>query len=356
MIACTHQNPCPAYPPAPRTLPRRSPHADLYPELEQVESQLKSWANDHPDITQLVSIGKTHENRDIWALKITKDANATPTDAADKPALLITGTTHAREWNTLMTAMNVAHELIDNYPEHSALVDRGEIWVVPCLNPDGYAYTRETDNMWRKNRHPIAPQDTACPQPGDQPIAIGIDLNRNYYDGNPAHATLYRPEGDTPCSTDDDSGTGYDDPTSDNYRGPAGASEKEVSSVVNFFLPRANLRGVIDHHSYGGDIVYPVKRDDPKAASYREACAAMNAAMDKPYKVLAADDIPIPMGYYSGVGEFMWNANNKMGLLVEMGTQFQPDAAELAESVRNVTNADLAFANYLIENAAAQAR
>lgn len=238
-----------------------SPKAGLYPTVPEVEQQLKDWAAQHADVASLVSIGRTEENRDIWALRIGRAAEGT------KPGLLVTGTTHAREWNTLATAMNVGRTLIEGYGQDAratSIVDNAEVWIVPCLNPDGYAYTRETDNMWRKNRRPVMPHDTGCgtgtcatADPG-QPLGIGVDLNRNYYDGNPAHFALYRPDGDKPCDTSDDSGPGYDDPTSDNYRGPQGASEKEVQAVAAFFLNRSNVRGVIDHHSYGGDIMFPV--------------------------------------------------------------------------------------------------
>lgn len=54
------------------------------------------------------------------------------------------------------------------------------------------------------------------------------------------------------------------------------------------------------------------------------------------------------MGYYSGVTPFMWNANGKLAFLIEMGSEFQPGADELAASVRDVTRADLSFAEYLI--------
>lgn len=41
--------------------------------------------------------------------------------------------------------------------------------VIPVLNPDGYAYTRTKDRLWRKNRQPNA--KSRC---------IGQDPNRNF--------------------------------------------------------------------------------------------------------------------------------------------------------------------------------
>jgi hypothetical protein len=329
-------------------IPRKSPNDALYPSLPELEQQLKDWASQHPDRASLVSIGQTYEKRDIWALRIGKAPEGS------KPGLLVTGTTHAREWNSTATAMNVARELIEKpSQQNAAILEKGEVWVVPCLNPDGYNYTKETDPNWRKNRRPITVADTGCPE-GTCPLpagetAIGVDLNRNYYDGNPAHFTLYRPDGDTPCNTADDSGPGYDDPKSDNYRGPQGGSENEVRSVLQFFINKPNVKGVVDHHSYGNSMTYPVPAVDPAAERYRDIAKGMNAVMDKPYKVLSCTDIPIPMGYFSGVAPFLWNANGKTAFLIEMGTQFQPDQAELESTVRDLTKADLSFAEYLIK-------
>ena len=324
-----------------------TPREAQYPQLPEMEQQLRDWASAHPDIASVRSIGKTLEGRDIMALRI-------GTGAEGKPGMLVTGTTHAREWNTLVTAMNVAKTLIDGYgtdAQATRIVDKGEVWVVPCLNPDGYAYTRSTDPMWRKNRHPITAQDSQCGgtcQTRDGEAPVGVDLNRNYWDGNPDHIEMYRPAGDKPCDTSDDSGPGYDDPTTDNFRGPGPASEPEVKAVTSFFLARPNVKGVIDHHSYGGDIMFPVVNGDPAEAKYRQLAAGMNAVMDKPYKVLSANDIPIPLGYYSGVAPFTWNANGKTAFLVEMGTQFQPDADELNASVKSVTRADLSLADWIV--------
>ncbi|CAH2043874.1 unnamed protein product, partial [Iphiclides podalirius] len=41
-------------------------------------------------------------------------------------------------------------------------------YLVPVVNPDGYAYTHTNDRLWRKNRARI----------GNSPV--GVDLNRNF--------------------------------------------------------------------------------------------------------------------------------------------------------------------------------
>src|SRR4029453_16587448 len=74
--------------------------------------------------------------------------------------------------------------LLENYQNDSLvknIVDNRELYIIPCLNPDGYLYNELTDpsggGMWRKNRRDNLDGN------------FGVDLNRNYdlfwgYDDN----------------------------------------------------------------------------------------------------------------------------------------------------------------------------
>lgn len=53
-------------------------------------------------------------------------------------------------------------------PGRQTLLDRRDVWVVPVLNPDGYAHTFSTERLWRKNRR------------RNVDGTVGVDLNRNY--------------------------------------------------------------------------------------------------------------------------------------------------------------------------------
>jgi len=65
--------------------------------------------------------------------------------------------------------------LLENYstnPDVKYLVDNLELYFIPDMNPDGYAYNYLTDpgggGMWRKNRKRLWRRN------------IGVDLNRNF--------------------------------------------------------------------------------------------------------------------------------------------------------------------------------
>ena len=85
-----------------------------------------------------------------------------------KPAVVLTGGIHAREWIAVEVAYLIAEYLIKNYttaPQNRyqrmirALVDNRRIYIIPMVNPDGNDYTVFTADgagrLWRKNRRQL---------------------------------------------------------------------------------------------------------------------------------------------------------------------------------------------------------
>jgi hypothetical protein len=57
-----------------------------------------------------------------------------------KPAVLIHGTVHAREWITTMTTEYFAWQLLTKYASDAtvkSLVDKYDYYIIPAVNPDG---------------------------------------------------------------------------------------------------------------------------------------------------------------------------------------------------------------------------
>ncbi|HEY4003002.1 MAG TPA: M14 family metallopeptidase [Candidatus Xenobia bacterium] len=314
---------------------QRRPETDGYHTYQQMADELQSLATQNPDLCSRVSLGKTHEGRDIWALHVTG-----PGDASKRPGVVFTGVHHAREWMTIESPLRLAHNLLDNYKTDAHVqkdVNSSDIWIVPCLNADGYEYTRTQDAMWRKNRQPLAGGET------------GVDINRNYDDGDPAHECLYRPPFDTPGSTDDDYGQTSDDPSSEVYRGPKGKSELETQAALKLELGQPNIVGVIDHHSYGNDILRPwghTKDEPDRVNEYLDCGNKMTAAMDQPYTLEKSDD----MYPTTGDSTDCLHAAGITAYTIEMGDSFQPDASEIPSMTQNVVKADMAFLDWIIQN------
>ncbi len=108
---------------------------------------MQEIAQEHPQLTQLESIGKSHEGRDIWAMTVTNFEDEEP---EDKPAIYVDGNIHAGEVTGSMTALYLIRYLVRNYGEGdkiTRLLDEKTFYVIPRANPDGaekYLTTPET--------------------------------------------------------------------------------------------------------------------------------------------------------------------------------------------------------------------
>jgi carboxypeptidase T len=317
--------------------------AASYHSYQQATDEMRALAEKYPNLCETVSLGKTSEGRDILALRISENVGSP--DTAKKPGVVITGCHHAREWMSVECPLHLSHELVEKFDSDPAIKKRvqdAEIWVIPIANPDGYEYSRETDNWWRKNRRPVVTDAMGKPTK-----AIGVDLNRNYWDGKAEHFELYRPKGDTPGSTFDDFSQTSDRPSSDTYRGPSGASELETKALLNLELGHANVKGVIDHHSYSEMILYPwghTSAPCEKEAVYKAVGQKINDAMGGDYKLQQS------AGLYpcSGESDDCHHANDILSFTFEVGKSFQPEASEIAPMCEKVARGNMAFIDEII--------
>lgn len=205
-----------------------------YSGPDGIAAELLAVANANPNITKLVSIGKTHLGQDILALKVSKDAK-TARDGTKSPVLYMSNQ-HAREWITPEMTRRLLHYYVNGYKANNAeitkIVNSTELWFVPSANPDGYDWSFEPDQrMWRKNLRD---------NNGDGMIgaADGVDPNRNL-----SYKWGYDNEGSSP------------DPFNETYRGPGPLSEPE-SQALDALLGKVSPRFVINYHSAAQLLLY----------------------------------------------------------------------------------------------------
>ena len=221
-----------------------------YYTYAEIAANLDSMYAQYPNlITQKYSIGTSHENRTIWAAKISDNPNINE----NEPAVGFDALIHAREPQSMATMMYYMWYLLQNYgtnPEVTYLVNNREIYCVPCFNPDGYEYNRMTSpgggGMWRKNRR------------NSGSGYYGVDLNRNF-----GYAWGYDNSGSSPY------------PSDETYRGPFAFSEPEVQAIRDLAI-LVNYKTQFTMHSYGEYILYPwgyVDMETPDSLTYREFAA-----------------------------------------------------------------------------------
>ncbi|MBX7046054.1 MAG: immune inhibitor A [Ignavibacteria bacterium] len=209
-----------------------------YTELVQ---KLDSLRLQYPTlITAKQDRGTTEGGRKIWSVKISDNADVN--ESATEPAIYFDALHHAREPISMEALLYYMYWLLDNYntnPEAKYLVDNREIYFIPVVNPDGYAYNQQTNpnggGSWRKNRR----NNGSC---------FGVDLNRNYSFG-----WGYDNSGSSP------------DPCSDTYRGPSANSEPEsqaVKNLIDAILPKISFSA----HSVAGRYLNPFGFKDSSVA------------------------------------------------------------------------------------------
>jgi hypothetical protein len=215
-------------------------HDDLvrldYHSFPDAEIYLQNIATNYPSITSLYSIGTSYEGRDIWCLEISDN----PGVDEGEPGVFFMGLHHAREWPTLEICLYLCDNLTSNYgsmQEITDVVNNNRIWIVPCVNPDGYVWDHDLGHDWRKNRHYFPTWGTT-----------GVDLNRNYpgtCNGNPwgSWGSI-------------GGGSVSNNPSSSTFNGPMAFSELETQAVRDIFLNN-DISASISWHTHGQLVLWP---------------------------------------------------------------------------------------------------
>ncbi len=177
-----------------------------------------------------ISTQTTIEGRPVYWVRISGNPDVTQ----DKPRVLYTALTHAREPASMQQMLFQMWYLLENYatdPEIQYLVDNLEMYFVPVVNPDGYIYCETTNpnggSMHRKNKRI------------NDDGSIGVDLNRNY-----GYMWGHDNSGSSP------------DPSSDTYRGTGPFSEPETV-MQKEFAEEYNFTLALNNHTYSDLLIYP---------------------------------------------------------------------------------------------------
>jgi murein tripeptide amidase MpaA len=252
------------------------------------------YQRDYPDLVQVHTIGRSHEGRDILAVKVT--ANVAAEDSV-KPELLYMAGIHPREQQPQIGVMRFMEELVTTYgtdPRVTRLVDSRVIWFIPVYNVDGKVHDFKFGNgttrgaNWRTNREPF----------GDR---YGVDLNRN----NPVGW-----------------GSASDEPGTQTYHGPGPASTPE-SQVLSTFLASRPFRVFLDIHSTSRAYLFPGHMIREESDRYRWLIQGLKTRQSEPYggnprvaETQAGDNSGTGVGQTHVMGLYMYGAYS---IIYELG-------------------------------------
>lgn len=268
---------------------------------QQIYETLREYAETYPHIAQLVSLGRTHEQRDLWALEITD----TSVPAEEKPVLVFDSLIHPVEIMTGEVTMDIAYELVSRHgfdPEVRDWLQNYRIFIIPVMNPDGYARVHAGDSGWRKNTYVR------------NGAVYGVDLNRNF----PTHWEVAASE-----------------PNASHFRGDSPASEPETRALMRFgelTKPLANL----SYHTSGETLVYPYGRKGAQNEAlelFHDVGRAVTAELPNvnggfgTWRVGTAPEIYYEVG--GGSCDWLWRTQGTLAFVLELldfQTSVRPEA------------------------------
>ncbi|WP_300368495.1 M14 family zinc carboxypeptidase [Hydrogenimonas sp.] len=262
----------------------------LYHSYDEAVALFGELAERRPDLFAVEVIGQTWEKRDIIAVTISQNVR----QAHEKPALFYTGTIHAREWIGLELAIGFAQQVDRNIAyDHDIqeALEHAAIYMVPCVNPDGFEYSRNHFSFWRKNRRQNADG------------SYGVDLNRNF------------PVGFVKSNK----------PDSNVYGGPEPFSEPETRALRDFVESHPNIAIALDYHSQG-NVFFPAHdfrhEDTIDTTDMNVLCANMAEEIrkisDREYGIHQGKP---PAKLISGSGREFYYSKGIVATVVEVGTR-----------------------------------
>ena len=240
---------------APFSYLKYQPYDKIVQELKRIEKK------DDKEIKKtMFSIGSTFQKRTLWAIRLEHKTSDKPM----KKTIFIDCGAHAREWIAPSTCMWLINELTSSKGSMRDLLKKYNWVFVPLLNPDGYAFTWEKDNMrlWRKNRS-FDDKQLKKYRETDDPMCIGVDINRNF---NKTWGGV---------------GAATDNPCDETYAGSEPFSEKESTALSKYLKSVENdVIAYVTLHCYGQLWMTPWGHTSKKPRDVKELTRVAELAVE----------------------------------------------------------------------------
>ncbi len=223
-----------------------------YPSPEARDTQLAALAAAAGG--ECLTIGTTHRGRPIRAARVPASGASRRGAGGASDRVLVCAGIHGLEYIGCVSALALLERLAAPAGALARLRERAEVWVVPSLNPDGYARTWEIEGEGSLDDM--------------RTNARGVDLNRNYPLPAPQRPVTFALGGWR---------TGSAVPGNAFYRGTHPLSEPETAALAALhaeqrFAASANL------HSTWGTLLPPLTCASAHQRAYRHLCRVFAAS------------------------------------------------------------------------------
>ncbi|MGB3329996.1 MAG: M14 family metallopeptidase [Thermomicrobiales bacterium] len=166
---------------------------DRYYRYQDLTDLLRGWAEAHPSLLKMESIGTSYEGRSIWGLTLT---NTETGPDSEKPAYFVDANIHAGEVTGCATVLKLLHLLLTGHgddPAITRLLDTTTFYIVPEIMVDGAERYLTSPDRMRSSMRPY-------PEDEQKDGLIRADLNG---DGVIASMRIRDENGPWKCSPDD---------------------------------------------------------------------------------------------------------------------------------------------------------
>ncbi|MFP4456931.1 MAG: M14 family metallopeptidase [Clostridia bacterium] len=125
------------------------PEFNRFFNYQQISELVNKWAEETPDKCKLHVIGKSHQNRDVYALEITNFKVGNP---KKKPGFYIEACIHAEEVMGSNVALYIAWQLLNSKDTYiNSLLNKQVFYILPRVNPDGAEFVLSKGQPWCGN-------------------------------------------------------------------------------------------------------------------------------------------------------------------------------------------------------------
>ena len=141
-----------------------------YRTLAEINTELQQLATTYPDKVKLFTLNRTSlTGKTIYGVEVSHNVNQN----VGKPAFLLTGAHHAREWPTPEFTIEFVYDLLmhdGTDPDATNLLEKGKLIAVPVVNVDGYDLSRSVPAHEQKRKNcrltaGVAPTLAECTRP-----------------------------------------------------------------------------------------------------------------------------------------------------------------------------------------------
>jgi murein tripeptide amidase MpaA len=284
----------------PFTPPTPTPRFDQFYRHDALTRLLFDYADAHPTLMSVASMGKSHEGREIWVVTLTNlDTGAD----IDKPAFWADGNIHAAELTASTACLYYLHQLVTGYGQATdegrritQLLDTRTVYLCPRLNPDGAElaladrprHIRSSTRRYPFDEEPVEgltvedvdgdgriltmriadPHGSYKKHAGDPRLMVPREpgeFGGEYYRLMP-EGTLENYDGMTVTVNRDAEGLDLNRNFPSLWRqefeqlgaGPYPTSEPEVRAMVEFIVAHPNIGAAVSFHTHSGVILRPM--------------------------------------------------------------------------------------------------